>query len=302
MSHLVVIGGSGFLGRQLIAQCDDWTVTSVDRVPFGAERPAHVREIVADAHDRDALLAACQGADVVWIRAGLLGGAASISLEHAPQYLHINTELVRDVLAACEQTGTPRVLFDSSEQVWGNSGDLEYQRADSEPVAGNFYGASKLIAEKMLRYWSTGAPNRSVQIFRYSRVRGPATRDVLYHMASACVRGAPVRIVGNPAHRVSFVHVEDVIAANRAALRLEPRFAIYQVSADRPYALWDLARLVRDMAGAAVPLQFETPAQATPFEPFVVGMEWEESARRLGVAPQWSVAAMIQETLSSLHA
>jgi UDP-glucose 4-epimerase len=300
--RLVVIGGSGFLGRQLISHCTDWDVISVDRLPYGAERPGNVQEIVADASDTEVLDAACRGAALVWLRAGVLGGAQSVAMEKLPQYLDVNVELVRTVLAACTENGVRRIVFDSSEQVWGSSGDLERQRADGEPFAGNFYGASKLVAEKMIRHWASSAADRSAQVFRYSRVRAASTRDVIYYMALASLQGKPIRLVGNPSHQISFVHVDDVMAANVAALTIAPRFAVYQVSADRPYALWELAQLVRDVTGADVGIEFDwAPTSAMPFESFVTGMEWEESSRRLGVAPKWSVAAMIHETVAALQ-
>lgn len=302
MRLLVVIGGSGFLGRHLLARSQGWDVTSVDRVPYGPGLPPNVREVVAEGQGSEALRAACRGADAVWVRAGMLGGAASVAIDKAAQYVAANAGLVRSVLAACSETGVKRVLFDSTEQVWGTSGDLERQAADGEPFAGNFYGASKLIAEKTLRMWAHSAPERSVQIFRYTRVRAALTRDVIYHMAAACLAGKRMRIVGNAGHRVSFVHVDDVIAANLAALARVPRFATYQVSADRPYSLFELAQLVREVAGVDVGIDFDrAPAHALSFEPFVTAMEWEESAQRLGVLPRWGVAAMIGETVTALQ-
>ncbi len=300
--RLVVIGGSGFLGRHLLARCSQWGVTSVDRVPLGAERPRHVREVIADAKDLDALRSACRDADVVWIRAGLLGGGASVAVDMAPKYMAANVDVVRAVIEVCSELGIRRVMFDSSEQVWGTSGDLEPQTASGEPFAGNFYGASKLIAEKTLHRWALAASDRSVQIFRYSRVRAASTRDVIYFMAQACLQSRPVRIVGSAAHRIAFVHVDDVIEANVAALALAPRFAIYHVSADRPYSLFELACLTRDVAGVVVGIEFDrNMARAPHFEPFVTGMEWEESARRLGVLPRWSVDAMVAETIAAIQ-
>lgn len=302
MQRLVVIGGSGFLGRHLLARTKGWDVTSVDRVPYGPELPHNVHEIIAEAQDIEALRTACGGADAVWIRAGMLGGAASVAVDKAAQYIAANADLVRLVLGMCSELGVKRVMFDSSEQVWGTSGDVEQQTADGEPFAGNFYGASKLIAEKMLRLWAHAAPDRSVQIFRYSRVRTALTRDVIYHMATACLQGKSMRIVGNAAHRISFVHVDDVIEANLAALGIAPLFATYHVSADRPYSLLEIAQLVREATGASVGIEFDrTPTRAISFEPFVTGMEWEESAHRLGTYPRWSLVAMISETLSALH-
>lgn len=303
MERLVVIGGAGFLGRSLISAVSKSNAVNIlclDRVALSSigPLPTGVEELVADASEPALLRKALEGATRVWIRAGVLGGANSTRIEKASDYIAGNTDLVRHVLKACDEVGCVRVVFDGTEQAWGKSGDLAELRPNGEPMAPNFYGASKLVCEKLLRDWAMRNEDRSAQIFRYSRVRAGQSRDVLYYMVKAAMAGAPIRIIGNPAHRISFVHAEDVLRANLVALERSPRFVVYQVSCDRPYSLLELAQLVMAVVGKAVPIQFEKPsATALPFEPFVTGMAWEESAQDLGVEPSWSVCEMIQETV-----
>lgn len=295
--RLAVIGGAGFLGSHLVAACEaeGIDVVSLDVVPGQA------RHVVGDAFDPEVLRGVIEGADAVWIRAGMLGGRNSTDVGAAAEYLRRNTELPRRVLEACDALGCRTVFFDSTEQVFGTSSDLERQDAWAEPRAASFYGASKAITEKMIRLWAASGEDRSAQLFRYSRVRAGATKDVLYWMTANALAGKPIRIVGNPEHRVSFVHVEDVIAANLRALERRPRYAIYNVSCDRPFSLFGLAQLVQAVTGRSAPLQFESPESWPDFEPFVVGMEWEESAAVLGMRPRWSTAAMIAETAALLE-
>jgi nucleoside-diphosphate-sugar epimerase len=278
-------------------------VVCFDKIPFssGAPLPPNITQEVGDAANPANLHDCIAGADSVWIRAGVLGGAASTQIGRAAEYISGNVELVRSVLQSCGDAGCRSVLFDSTEQVWGTSGDLARLVSWNEPMAPNFYGASKLISEKLWRRWAREDASRSAQIFRYSRVHGARTRDVIYYMVKSAVAGDPIRIIGNPFHRISFVHVEDVIAANLLALRLRPSFAIYQVSCDRPYALFELAQLVMEVVGRRVPIRFErTAGDALPFEPFVTGMDWEQSSQELGFWPKWSVSDIIREITDTL--
>jgi nucleoside-diphosphate-sugar epimerase len=245
------------------------------------------------------------GAHIVWIRAAMLGGDASRDVSRCREYCENNVILVGRVLNLCDAVGCHKILYDSSEQVFGDSGDLQHQTAECEPTAGNFYGASKLIAEKLLRFWAHSGEldaARSVQIMRYSRVRDGATRDVVFHMVAAALAGNPIRLLGNGDKRVSFVHLDDVIEANLLALGLAPRFAIYHVSSDRPIRLFDLALRVREWVAAvtnkSVPLA-RVPVSSRPeWEPHVVGMEWESSMRTLGLKRPNSLDEMIAETIS----
>jgi UDP-glucose 4-epimerase len=296
VSRIVVIGGSGFLGSRLVQACSGHEVVSLDILPPERPLPGHVSPVVGDARDPAVVRDVIQSADAIWLRSGRLGGAVSTRIEEAAGYIEQNTEILHGVLAACAAAGCHRVYYDSSEQVFGVSGDLQRQDAGAEPWAVSYYGASKAISEKLLRLWSAGDDRRSVQIFRYSRVRAGNTRDVIYYMTRSARAGDPIRIIGNPAHRISFVHVEDVISANCRALNLSPRFAIYNVSCDRPQSLLDLAQLTKVITASNSPIEINEAALSPGFEPFVVGMEWESSARVLGLTPRWSVAAMIEET------
>lgn len=299
--QITVTGGAGFLGRALIARCAGWTVTSLDRSPLPQDTSqAAVHHIVAEVTDGKALEESIASAELVFIRHGIVGGNASIDLARCRDYLRVNAEAVQLILTACDKAGCRRVILDSSEQVFGGSGDLWPQLPDSEPSPFNFYGASKLIAEKSVRMWAHDAPRRSAQIFRYSRVRAAASRDVIFHMAASCLAGRPMKIVGNSGHRISFVHVDDVVAANLRALELEPKTAIYHVSSDRPVTLFELAERVRALANKDVPIVFEETSAAA-FEPYVVGMAWEESASELGVVPRYGLDDMIRQTLAWLE-
>lgn len=309
---LLVIGGAGFLGRALIrglaldAALPDVEVRSLDRAayPDHEPRPAGFRHWQGDAADPQLLGDALRGADAVWIRAGLLGGPPSVVAARAGDYLRENTGLVARVLEVCDQCGCGRVFFDSTEHVFGDPADYQPATPDAEPRAANFYGASKLIAEKLLRWWADSAPGeRSVQVLRYSRVRAADTRDVIWHMAAAALAGEPIRVVGDSQRRIDFVHVDDVVAANRAALRHAPRCATYHVSSGRPVSLLELALRVREQAagltGTAVPVVHSPVDAAGPeFEARVVGLRWEESIRELGLPAPVGLDEMIAETIA----
>ena len=310
---LTVIGGAGFLGRALIGRLTETggrvEVVSLDRSPYPekAARPAEFTHLVGSAADASLLLKVLAGADAVWIRAGLLGGPQSVRTETCADYLRENTDMVAAVLTACGETGCRRVFYDSSEQVFGNEFDPESNAPDSEPVSRNFYGASKLIAEKLLRAWAFAddAAPRSVQIFRYPRVRSSDSRDPVFHMADAALSGRPIRVIGDPGHAIDFVHIEDVTAANIAALSRTPRFAVYHVSSGRPIALLDLARRIQELAtGASRPKVEIEKIPSEPglaFEPRTVGLSWEDSIRELGLAAPKPLDTMIQETIAWLQ-
>ena len=305
---VAVIGGSGFLGRALvekIAQIPSWSdceVRVLDMAPYPdqAERPKRFRAEIGDAADPKALRDVIDGADAVFLRAGKVGGMASGDLSQTGQYLRANVETVAAVLDVCEQCGCRRLLFDSSEQVFGDPADQQSQDEQSEPRPSNLYGAAKQIAHKLIERWAFADTGRSAQIFRYPRVHGDLTRDVIYHMANAALSGKPIRIIGNAGHAVAFVHVDDVIAANLAALTESPKFRVLHIATDRLITLFDLAQRIREWAGSDSPITRTENEAIAAYEPFVVGMRWEESIRQLGLSRPIGLDRIIERTLDAL--
>jgi UDP-glucose 4-epimerase len=296
---MTIFGGAGFLARSLMAVAPDWQITTFDRAPWTGDI-SHHRHIVGDVLDRAAVRSAVEGAELVFLRQGVLGGPASIAVEQCRKFLAVNAESVLSILSACDEAKCRRVIFDSSEQVFGQSGDLSAFSARAEPSPMNFYGASKVVAEKALGMWAMAKPDRSAQIFRYSRVRSPATPDVIHHFVKACIDNSAIRIKTNPDRRISFVHIDDVVAANRVALTRTPRMAIYNVSCDRPISVLDLAHRANDLVQSHVPIEFESQPGAG-FEPHVTGMEWESSAEELGLMPRYGINDMIAQTIAVLR-
>ena len=309
-SVLTVIGGAGFLGRALIGRIDAGVaVRCLDRTPFPSQaaRPPDFTEIVGSSQDPEALLQALEGADAAWIRAGLLGGPQSIEARTCTDYIRENADMVAAVLRACERAGCTRVFYDSSEQVFGEDTERAPAETSSEPVSRNFYGASKLIAEKLLRAWSeerTDAP-RSVQIFRYPRIRTADSRDAIFHMTSAAMAGGPICVVGDPDHAINFVDLDDVSASNLAALRRAPAFAIYHVSSGRPISLLQLAVHIQSLAalatGSAAPIERALDEKKISFEPRVLGLSWEGSIQELGVGIPKALDVMIRDTIGRIQ-
>src|SRR6478672_7236478 len=124
--RLAIVGAAGFLGRHLILSLEGWEVRTLDRVPLPKELEGHVRQhFEGDALDKGLLRRLLDGVDLIWFRQGLLGGTSSVEISLAPEYLRVNAETVIAGLAACTEAGTARVVLDSSEQVFGTSGDLE---------------------------------------------------------------------------------------------------------------------------------------------------------------------------------
>jgi nucleoside-diphosphate-sugar epimerase len=143
----LVIGGTGFLGREIICQLLErgQRVRTLCRrtgdVPKGAE------VVFGDIADPASLQKACQGAETVYHTAAI----PSISMHWKPFY-ETNVLGSQNVLDACKATGVRKLIYTSSASV---TFDCKPQHGTDEtaPYPDRWfahYPHSKAIAEKMI--------------------------------------------------------------------------------------------------------------------------------------------------------
>lgn len=220
--NVLVTGGAGFLGQQLIRVLLDQPkvlklaeikqITCFDQVP-GALEHARVRNVAGDMADADTIASLLDGDTGVVIHlAAVVSGTAEADFDLG---MRVNLDGTRALLQACRGLGTqPRVLFSSSLAVFG--GRLPEIVDDSvTPTPQGSYGAQKLMGELLVQDYTRkgfidgrsvriptvvvrpGRPNGAASGFASSIVREPlAGREaVLPVPLDACMWIASPRVV-----------------------------------------------------------------------------------------------------------
>ncbi|OMC37645.1 NAD-dependent dehydratase [Mycobacterium sp. GA-1841] len=248
---------------------------------------------VADIRDRAALAPLLAGIDVVCHQAAVVG--AGVDAADAPSYGSHNDYGTTVLLAEMFAAGCSRLVLASSMVIYGQGayhcprhGAVDPSprtRADLEagvfehrcPVGGeplqwtlvdeaapvrprSLYAASKAAQEHYALAWAE-ATGGSVVALRYHNVYGPhMPRDTPYAGVAAIFRsqlesGRAPRVYEDGGQMRDFVHVDDVAAANVAAVdRCEPGFAAFNVCSGRPVSILDVATRLCEARGADAPV------------------------------------------------
>ena len=169
--HVVVTGGSGFLGSRLarellaagslpvagraarpVAQ-----VTLIDRAPAPADLAADARVAVVRGELGDLLdpvsagLDALAGAEVIFHLAAAVSGECEADFDLG---LRANLQATESLLACCRALGTsPVVVYSSSVAVFGGSAEQPLPAVitdDTRPNPQTSYGTQKVIGEYLL--------------------------------------------------------------------------------------------------------------------------------------------------------
>jgi dTDP-L-rhamnose 4-epimerase len=272
--------------------------------PDGAQGPDGVEVVTGDVTDPGTVARALRGVDAVSHQAARVG--LGVDLDDLPGYVRDNAVGTATLLAGMARAGVRRLVLAGSMVVYGEGryrcdrhgdvpappravADLQAGRfeprcpacrcglvpalvgEDAVPDPRNGYAVSKLAQEQLARVWAREAGGRAA-ILRYHNVYGPGLpRDTPYAgvaaiFGSALARGQAPAVFEDGGQRRDFVHVDDVAAANLAALGelgalAEPGASdgtresvrVWNVASGTPRTVLDLAEALARAVGGPAP-------------------------------------------------
>lgn len=229
--NICVIGGGGFVGRQLVSQlaAQGWRVTvparQRQRVKDLLVLPT-VEVVECDIHNLHTLERLFAGKAAVINLVGILHGSHK-------DFIHAHVKLLHKVMEACRATGVSRLLHMSA--------------LGADPSSKSFYQHSKGEAEKLILEPHRGH-DLDVTVFRPSVIFGPG--DSFLNLFADLLRLAPVVPLANAKARFQPVHVTDVARAFVQAIDDEATYGqAYNLCGPKAYSLEELVRLVADTLG-----------------------------------------------------
>jgi UDP-glucose 4-epimerase len=275
-SKLVLIGGAGLIGSHTVDHLikedvreiviyDNFVRGRVENLQ-GALKDPRVRifDVGGDILQTDILDAALEGADGVFHFAALWLLQCH---EYPRSAFDVNVRGTFNVMEACVRKKIKRLVYSSSASVYG---DAVTEPMDEDHVFNNknFYGATKIAGEAMLRAFHHRYGLDFVGL-RYMNVYGPrqdyqgAYIAVIMKMLDAIDRGEGPTILGDGSEAFDFVAVEDCGAANVCAMKASTSDRFYNVGTGTRTSLKQLAELVLDITGGRKPINYAPRSQAT---------------------------------------
>lgn len=304
---LVVIGGAGLIGSHtvdLLVQHDVGEIVIYDNFVRGthenlanALKDPRVRifEAGGDITQADILRAALDKADGVFLFAALW----LLQCHEFPRAaFNVNVAGTFNVMEACVAANVNRLVYSSSASVYGDA--VEEPMTEDHPFNNkNFYGATKIACEAMLRAYHHRYGLNYVGL-RYMNVYGPrqdyqgAYIAVIMKMLDAIDRGEGPTILGDGSEAFDFVAVEDCGKSNLCAMRADTNDRFYNVGTGKRTSLKEIAEKLLALTGSNQPIKYAPRSQATlvrnrigsPVRAkaeigFVADIELEEGLQRL---------------------
>jgi len=273
---IVVIGGAGLIGSHtvdLLTREDVGEIVVYDNFVrgtmenlAGALRDPRVRifEAGGDITQSDILHAALDGVDGVFHFAALW----LLQCHEFPRAaFDVNVRGTFNVMEACVARGVERLVYSSSASVYGDA--VEEPMTEDHPFNNkNFYGATKICGEAMLRAFHHRYGLNYVGL-RYMNVYGPrqdyrgAYIAVIMKMLDAIDRGDGPTILGDGSEAFDFVAVEDCAKANICAMKADVSDRFYNVGTGTRTSLKEIAEKLLALTGSNRPIAYAPRSQAT---------------------------------------
>jgi len=239
---ILVTGGGGFLGRYVVKKLLEkgYAVRVLGRSEQSDLKAEGVDVIQGDIRDAKIVRAAARGVDVIQhiaAKAGVWG--------KWDDYYQINVIGTRNVLNACKELGTSRLIYTSTPSVVFNGHSLRGVN-ESQPYGKNWlchYAYTKMLAEKEVLSANDpdGSGLRTIAL-RPHLIWGVGDNHLIPRVVERARKGK-LRIVGDGSNKVDIVHVENAadaqIRAQVALERVESCGRPYFITQGEPVVLWD---------------------------------------------------------------
>ncbi|MBB3212526.1 NADH dehydrogenase [Herbaspirillum sp. Sphag1AN] len=240
--NILVIGGTGFIGSQVIARLARGAAPRITVPTRRYESSKHllvmptVRTVVADIHDEAALERLMDGVDTVINLVGILQSRRGpAGTAYGPDFARVHVDLPRKIVAACERRGIKRLVHVSA--------------IGADIQAPSMYLRSKAAGEAAV----LSSPEIVTTVLRPSVVFGE--QDHFLNMFAALQKLFPVVPLGGAEARFQPVYVGDVAEAVVAVVQHQIGAGkIFELAGPQIYTLRQLVHLAGIYAGHPRPI------------------------------------------------
>jgi UDP-glucose 4-epimerase len=247
--RILVTGGSGFIGRHVVSElsADGAEVRVVDLQPH--PNP-DVDIVIGDIADPEVLSSAFGGGFESIVH---LAAVTSVlrSLKQPELTFATNVVGTNALLAAGRAAGVTSLAFASTNAVTGPMKAPKISEAATlEPLTP--YGSTKAAGEMLMAAYTASYGLRCACI-RLTNVYGPgmqAKDSIIARLMRAIRLGTTFEIYGDGRQLRDYVHVTDVVAAMRLALRSEEWAGPTVIGSGTSLSVLEVVDAVREVSGA----------------------------------------------------
>lgn len=266
MTKVVVTGGAGFIGSNLIQLLlsDGYDVAVLDNFSSGyrenlsAFEGLHVLE--GDVRDAERVRQVVAEVEIIFHLAASVGNKRS--MDHPRDDSLVNLIGTLNVLEAARECAVRKIVYSSSAGIFGELRDLPI-REDHTVEPDSPYGVSKLAGEKMCLAYSKLYDLEAVCL-RYFNVYGKNQRydaygNVIPIFGHRMLSGRSLTIFSDGEQTRDFVNVRDVARANLLAARASNVSGAFNIASGTAITINDLVAVMSEISSLKAKVVYAAP-------------------------------------------
>lgn len=247
---VLITGGAGFIGSHLAqALVPDNDVRILDSFTTGrqANIPDAATLIEGDLRDKDALVHATKGIDLLFHEAALV--SVERSIEEPLTSHEINVDATLEVLEAARREDA-RVVLASSAAIYGHPEQVPIVETDPKTPTSP-YGLDKLTIDHYARQYHDLYGLETVAL-RYFNAFGPGQvagdySGVISIFLDQALSDKPITVNGDGTQTRDFVFIDDIVQANLRAATTDAVGEAFNVGTGSAVSIRELAEAVQDV-------------------------------------------------------
>lgn len=243
--RVVVSGGSGFIGSYLVSQLkqDGYDVAVLDKAAPKADK-----WIRADLLDKDSLVGAIEGADVVYHLGAIAD--ATYARDNPLETVLVNVGGTANILEACRVNHIRRVIYASTVWVYNAAAEERVnEEAKIYPRTRHVYTTTKLFGEFLCHDYQDHF-GLDFTILRFGIPYGPGGKfNVIPIFVKRALAGEPIVVRGDGKQRRAFVYVQDLARGCNAAMTDKARNQTYNLAGGEMVSLNDVISIIKKHVG-----------------------------------------------------
>ena len=287
MSRILLIGGSGILGSEILLQ-----------LQLGDSEYVSPRSSDLDIRDADAVDKYVKDFKPEWI----INCAAWTNVDGAEEFFdqayELNVSPVKNIAEIASRTGI-KVIHISTDYVFDGESSEPYDESSVvSPI--NRYGESKLKGEESLI-----AVLPSAYVVRTSWLYGPSGKNFVKTIAGKALRQEPARVVNDQVG--SPTSARDLAQGIISIVKVQPEPGIYNFSNEGSCSWFELAQAIYEKLGASsamvAPISSTSLDLAAKRPKFSLLSKEKWKSAGLSEVPVWksSLELLLPEIISELQ-
>jgi len=288
MINIVVLGGSGFVGKSLLKKLEN-NEFKVNVMINSTKIKNRFKKFCGNILDKKTFESRIKNGDVIVNLIGQYNGDIL-------NFVDLNIKGGLNLLEICKEKENIKIILISSIDVYGEN--MLYASKEKDNTSPQYnYGLIKLLTEKMYERFAK-IYNLDIVILRLSNLYGPNKKNgLILNILKAIKKTSVVSINHNGKQQRDYLFIEDAVEGIVKAIQCKLKnFNVINISSGKRYSSIEIIKLVQEISNKKVKFKLN---QNTPNEKCIWANN-NNAKKLLKFSPKISIKQGLTLTLKNL--